>query len=42
MLGEAERNRLTDTTGPACYQGYLVVQTKPAHSIAPLRSTAKP
>ena len=38
MLREAESDRLSDTASPACYQGHFVVQTKPTHSVAPLRS----
>jgi hypothetical protein len=41
MLRKAESNSLADAASPACYQRYLIVQTKSAHSVAPSRSAAK-
>jgi hypothetical protein len=38
MLGEADSDRLANTATPASYECHLVVQTKAAHLVAPLRS----
>jgi hypothetical protein len=41
MFSEAESNRLADATSPARHQRYFIVQTKSAHSVAPLLQPAK-
>jgi hypothetical protein len=41
ILCEAESDRLADAARPACYQCYLVVQTKPAHSSSTFVQPAK-